>query len=299
MRCLVGVWGGSGDGRAQALLSMASARISGIPVEWLSVDQKNTAVTEDESAQKPTGSSKAEPRGFIAEWTVTIILLLFGTTTLVQAFVIPTGSMEDTLLIGDHLLVDKLAYAPPGPVSRHILPYSDVKRGDIIVFRYPVDIRQTFVKRVIGVPGDRIRLVNKKLILNGVPKDEPYVYHKTEYIDSYRDNFPGEPNVHVSESAQAMLEKQLKNGEVVVPAGGYFAMGDNRDSSLDSRYWGFVPRENIIGKPLIIYWSYDAPTEALANPTIGIDHIIDLIQHFPTKTRWRRTFRLIHGYPLS
>jgi signal peptidase I len=167
------------------------------------------------------------------------------------------------------------------------------------VFRYPVDIRQTFVKRVIGVPGDRIKLVNKKLVLNGVPKDEPYVYHKTEYIDSYRDNFPGEPNVHVSESAQAMLEKQLKNGEIVVPEGGYFAMGDNRDSSLDSRYWGFVPRENIIGKPLIIYWSYDAPTEALANPTIGIDHIIDLIQHFPTKTRWKRTFRLIHGYPLS
>jgi signal peptidase I len=262
------------------------------------VNQKNTTVAEDQGEQKPA-PHKTEPRGFIAEWTVTIILLLFGTTTLVQAFVIPTGSMEDTLLIGDHLLVDKLAYAPPGPASRFILPYSDIKRGDIIVFRYPVDIRQTFVKRVIGVPGDRIKLVNKKLILNGVAKDEPYVYHKTEYIDSYRDNFPGEPNVHVSEAAQAMLEKHLKNGEVVVPQGGYFAMGDNRDSSLDSRYWGFVPRENVIGKPLIIYWSYDAPTEALANPTIGIDHLIDLVQHFPTKTRWRRTFRLIHGYPLN
>jgi signal peptidase I len=99
-------------------------------------------------------------RGVIAEWTVTIILLLFGTTTLVQAFVIPTGSMEDTLLIGDHLLVDKLAYAPPGPVTKSILPYTQVKRGDIIVFRYPVDISQTFVKRCIGVPGDRIHLVN-------------------------------------------------------------------------------------------------------------------------------------------
>jgi signal peptidase I len=149
------------------------------------------------------------------------------------------------------------------------------------------------------VPGDRIKLVNKQLILNGNSVKEPYVYHKTEYIDSYRDNFPGDPNVHVSEAAQDMLEKHLKNGEVVVPPGGYFAMGDNRDSSLDSRYWGFVPRENIIGKPLIIYWSYDAPTEALANPTIGIDHIIDLVQHFPTKTRWRRTFMLIRGYPLT
>ena len=101
--------------------------------------------------------------------------------------------MEDTLLIGDHLLVDKLAYAPSGPVSKHILPYTEVKRGDIIVFRYPVDITQTFVKRAIGVPGDRIRLVNKQLILNGDAVDEPYVYHKTEYIDTYRDNFPSEP----------------------------------------------------------------------------------------------------------
>ena len=114
-------------------------------------------------------------RGFIAEWTVTIILLLFGTTSLVQAFVIPTGSMEDTLLIGDHLLVDKLSYAPSGLISRHILPYYDVQRGDIIVFRYPVDIQQTFVKRAIGIPGDHIRLVNKQLILNGKPVIEPEV----------------------------------------------------------------------------------------------------------------------------
>src|ERR1700753_1074274 len=120
------------------------------------------------------------PRGVVAEWTVTIILLLFGTTSLVQAFVIPTGSMEDTLLIGDHLLVDKLAYAPAGKVSKYVIPYTDVKRGDIIVFRYPVDIQQTFVKRCIGVPGDRIRLVNKHLVLNGKAVSEPYVYHKTE-----------------------------------------------------------------------------------------------------------------------
>ncbi|PYT18130.1 MAG: signal peptidase I [Acidobacteria bacterium] len=106
------------------------------------------------------------PRGTIAEWTITVLLLLFLTTTLVQAFVIPTGSMEDTLLIGDHLLVDKLAYAPAGPVSKFVLPYRPVKRGDIIVFRYPVDIRQTFVKRCIGVPGDRIRIINKSVYLN-------------------------------------------------------------------------------------------------------------------------------------
>jgi signal peptidase I len=260
------------------------------------VEQKKATVVADvKDAPAPPPSNADQPRGFIAEWTVTIILLLFGTTTLVQAFVIPTGSMEDTLLIGDHLLVDKLAYAPPGPVSKFILPYEDVKRGDIIVFRYPVDIRQTFVKRCMGVPGDHIKLVNKQVYLNGKKLDEPYICHKTDYVDSYRDNFPGEPDVHISDSGQDMLEHHVVNGEVVVPPDSYFAMGDNRDSSLDSRYWGFVPRENIMGKPLIIYWSYDAPTEALSNPTIGVDHLVDLMEHFFTKTRWRRTFMLVHG----
>jgi signal peptidase I len=243
---------------------------------------------------------KAEPqRGTIAEWTVTILLLLFGTTTLVQAFVIPTGSMEDTLLIGDHLLVDKLSYAPSGPLSKHLLPYTDVKRGDIIVFRYPIDIRQTFVKRVVGVPGDRIRIERKQVFLNGKAIEEPYKYHKLDYFDSYRDSFPGEPNVRLYEPAQVMLEKNVVNGEVVVPPDNYFAMGDNRDSSLDSRYWGFVPRRNIIGKPLIIYWSYDAPTDRLASPDIGLDHLLDLAQNFFTKTRWKRTFQLIRGYELN
>ena len=248
---------------------------------------------------KPVEKSKDAPRGFIAEWTVTIILLLFGTTTLVQAFVIPTGSMEDTLLIGDHLLVDKLAYAPAGAISKNVLPYSQVKRGDIIVFRYPVDIKQTFVKRAIGVPGDHIRVVNKDVFLNGKKLVEPYVIHKSNYVESYRDNFPGEPNSMISPEAVTMLQKNVEGGEVVVPPGHYFAMGDNRDQSLDSRYWGFVPRENIIGKPLIIYWSYDAPTEALANSSIGIDHIMDLATHFFSKTRWNRSLNLVRGYPIN
>ncbi len=242
---------------------------------------------------------KMEPqRGTISEWTVTILLLLFGTTTLVQAFVIPTGSMEDTLLIGDHLLVDKLTYSPPGPFSKHLLPYTDVKRGDIIVFRYPIDIRQTFVKRVVGAPGDRIRIARKQVFLNGQPLTEPYKYHKTDYFDSYRDNFPSEPNVRLYDPANVMLEKHVQSGEVVVPPGSYFAMGDNRDSSLDSRYWGFVPRENIIGKPWFIYWSYDAPTDRLASADKEklMDHMWDLAQNFFTKTRWKRTFNFIHGF---
>ena len=259
---------------------------------------ENTGVAEQAPEQANEPRKSDIPRGVIAEWTVTIILLLFGTTTLVQAFVIPTGSMEDTLLIGDHLLVDKLAYAPPGPLTRHFLPYEDVHRGDIIVFRYPIDIKQTFVKRVIGIPGDHIHMENKRVYLNGHPLTEPYRYNKTDYIDSYRDNFPSAPNTPLYGPAQDMLLNNMKNGEIVVPSDHYFAMGDNRDSSLDSRYWGFVPRENIIGKPLVIYWSYNATTEELSNPAIGFDHLIDLAEHFFTKTRWRRTFLLIHGYPI-
>ena len=263
-----------------------------------SITSDKAAANGDPQAKKSVQPTEP-PRGFIAEWTVTIILLLFGTTTLVQAFVIPTGSMEDTLLIGDHLLVDKLAFAPAGAVTKNLLPYSEPHRGDIIVFRYPVDIKQTFVKRVMGVPGDRIHLENKHVWLNGHMLDEPYVVHKTDYIDSYRDNFPNDPNTPISTSAQAMLDHNVKNGDVVVPANTFFAMGDNRDQSLDSRYWGFVPRENIIGKPLIIYWSYDASTEDLSSPGATIPHLIDVITHFPTKTRWARTFRLIHSYPVK
>ena len=241
-----------------------------------------------------------EPRrSSIAEWTTTTILFLFLITTLLQGFVIPTVSMEDTLLRGDHLLVDKLAYGPSGFASKYLLPYREVRRGDIIVFRYPVDIRQNFVKRVIGIPGDRIRIANKAVYLNGKPLEEPYAVHKAAYTDSYRDAFPGEPNVPLPEPAVQMLEHNVKNGEVVVPEGAYFAMGDNRDNSADSRYWGFVPRENIIGKPLLIWWSYDAPTEQLADGNIvGLEHMSDLARHFFTKTRWSRTLHVIRGYSL-
>ena len=263
------------------------------------VERNKAVVAETETQSKP-GSRAAEPRGFIAEWTVTIILLLFGTTTLVQAFVIPTGSMEDTLLVGDHLLVDKLAYAPGGPVTKHLLPYEDVHRGDIIVFRYPIDIKQTFVKRCMGVPGDHIHLQNKQVFLNGHLLKEPYVVHKSDYLDAYRDDFPsGEVNTPLYPPAQVMLEHNVVNGDVVVPPDHFFAMGDNRDQSLDSRYWGFVPRGNIIGKPLVIYWSYNASTEALSDPGLSLSHLFDIATHFVTKTRWDRTFRLLRGYPVQ
>lgn len=255
---------------------------------------------KQDAAEKPAKKKEeSAARGIIAEWTVTILLLLFGTTTLVQAFVIPTGSMEDSLLIGDHLLVDKLSYAPSDVVAERLLPYLEVQRGDIIVFRYPINLAETFVKRVIGVPGDRIRIVDKKLWINGNQVDEPYVLYKSDYLQDYRDNFPSQPNGQAYPRAVEMLEKNVKDGELVVPPGSYFALGDNRDHSLDSRYWGFVPRENIIGKPLIIYWSYDAPTEQLQSSSISPAHLKDLMFNFFSKTRWSRTFHLIHPHELE
>jgi signal peptidase I len=236
-------------------------------------------------------------RDFVIEWTVNILILLFGTTTLVQAFIVPTPSMDSTVRVGDHLLVDKLSYAPAGVISKYILPYTEPKRGDIIVFRYPMDIQQNYVKRVMGVPGDHIRVMDKVVYLNGKPLVEPYAQHVFPGIEPYRDNFPSEPAGPVVDRARQMLAQHVQNGELVIPPGNYFAMGDNRDNSLDSRYWGFVPRENIIGKPLLIFWSYDAPTEDLVD--YNANHFIDLAKNFFSKTRWDRTLMLVRGYPVQ
>ena len=168
-------------------------------------------------------------RNSAAEWAVTVLLLLFGTTTLAQAFVIPTGSMEDTLLVGDHLLVDKLAYAPAGPISKHLLPYQEPKHGDIIVFRYPPDLSQTLIKRLVAAPGDRLKIVKGVVYRNGARLNEPYVYHKYAY-DPNLDNFPGPCCLPVKEDGAQkvqweMLNRNVVAGEVVVPAARYFAMG--------------------------------------------------------------------------
>jgi signal peptidase I len=263
-------------------------------------DSGKPAVMEREArVVKPDLGEKV--RSFVAEWTVTILLLVFGTAMLLQAFVVPTSSMEDTVLIGDHMIVDKLAYSPHSTLGGFLLPYTAIKRGDIIVFKYPVNPKENYVKRVAGVPGDRIHLVNRDLYLNGHKAIEPYVVHKIEYPNEYRDNFPlAPPDGLVLERGMGMLQANVKNGELVVPEGFYFAMGDNRDNSLDSRYWGLVPRDNIVGKPVVIFWSYDATTAALTDPNfISLDHLLDLGLNFFSKTRWRRTFMFIRGYPLN
>jgi signal peptidase I len=233
------------------------------------------------------GSRSRATRTAFAEWAVTILIYLFATTTMVQAYVVPTGSMEKNLRIGDHMLVDRLVYADPGAWGRHVLPYHEAQRGDIVAFLYPEDVRQTYVKRLIGLPGDRIRLIDKQVIRNGRRLIEPYTQHIDPSIDPYRDDFPTSASWQTTPRGREMFDRNISNGEVVVPPGMLFMMGDNRENSADSRYWGFVPREYVVGKPLVIYWSYDAPTEDLQEWTLT--HVFDVLTHFATKTRWERT----------
>ena len=211
---------------------------------------------------------------------------------MVQAYVIPTPSMEGNLRVGDHLLVDRVAYADPGPF-RGVLPYHDVARGDSVVFLYPEDIRTTYVKRVIGIPGDRLHLSGKQVIRNGRALIEPYTRHVNGDHDPYRDDFPTAPGFYTTPRGRDMFASSVRDGELVVPPGHLFVMGDNRENSADSRYWGFVPREYVMGKPLVVYWSYYAPTNKLAD--WNAHHFLDLAQHFFSRTRWDRTLLVPHS----
>ena len=250
--------------------------------DWL------TSTVRERAAGFWAAARKQTPRSFVTEWAVTIAMYLFVTTTLVQAYVVPTGSMEGTIRVGDHMLVDRVAFAKPGSIARRILPYRDLARGDIVAFLYPEDIRQTFVKRVIGLPGDRIHLENQQVVRNGNRLVESYTQHAGAYPDAYRDNFPARVEAYPSPRGRDMLEHHLCDGEVIVPPDMLFVLGDNRENSLDSRYWGFVPRSYVVGKPLLVYWSYDASTSDLQEWTLP--HVIDVAQHFFSKTRWERTF---------
>lgn len=227
----------------------------------------------------------------------TVVIAIFVVTFIVQAFQIPSESMEDTLLIGDYLLVDKQCYGG-GSWSDVMMPYQKIRRGDIIVFHYPVNPSQHFVKRVVGVPGDRVRMVNKRVYVNGTPLVEKYVRFKSTTPDNFRDNFPRPDIVAAGLDANWFLEmKKLVDGnQLIVPDGYYFALGDNRDSSYDSRYWGFVPRENIIGRPLLIYWSVrNLENDLPSTPSMGdkLFHFAYAVTHIFQITRWDRTFRAV------
>jgi signal peptidase I len=227
----------------------------------------------------------------------TVVIAVFVITFIVQAFQIPSSSMENTLLIGDYLLVNKLTYGG-GSVADYFMPYRRVRRGDIVVFHYPVNPAQHFVKRVIGVPGDRVRLVNKQVLVNGVALKEPYAHFMRPSNDLFRDSFPRLDVAAAGETPEwwLQLRKLVEDGQLIVPEGHYFVMGDNRDDSYDSRYWGFVPRANIIGRPLLIYWSVQGAEGEMTGPSSLGDrlyHFAYVVTHIFQITRWNRTLRMV------
>ena len=248
-----------------------------------------------DSSQPPAGTLTSELVASLQSLLGTVIVAIFVITFIVQAFQIPSESMENTLLVGDYLLVSKLCYG--GGFADHLMPYQKIEHGDIIVFHYPVDPTQHFVKRVIGLPGDRLRLVEKKVWINGKPVDEPYVRFLEPPNNMFRDNFPRTdiPAFGLEGKWWLEMRKLVEDGELIVPEGHYFVMGDNRDNSQDSRYWGFVPRENIIGRPLVIYWLVrDWDHRKMGTVQGRLYHIAYGITHIFQITRWNRTLRLVH-----
>jgi len=213
-------------------------------------------------------------REYFESIIIAVILALFVRTFVFQTFRIPTGSMEDNLLVGDHLIVNMFIYAPVyWDFEKIFLPIRESKRGDVIVFKYPEDPSLNFVKRVIGVGNDLVEIRERQVYVNNLPLAEPYKVHKFPSIYSSGDNY----------------------GPQRVLPGHYFALGDNRDNSRDSRYWGFILQKLIKGRALLIYWSYEAEPGAYLETSFKekLKNILSTIGHFFTRTRWKRTFKII------
>lgn len=227
------------------------------------------------------------------------VLALFALTFIFQNYEIPTGSMIPTILIGDHAVVDRITFEK----SSHLFPFVHhraIRDGDIIVFIKPGEPDLTLVKRVMGVPGDRIHLQDGVVYRNGQPLNEPQAVKRSpEDYEPYRDNFPAVPpsyGMEVTPTWTAELPSHIENGDLVVPPGHYFAMGDNRPDSLDSRYWGFVSKQNIIGRPFFVYWSFKTPEDQVDKTNLEdrAAFLVHIAIHFFSDTRWSRTFHILH-----
>jgi signal peptidase I len=228
-----------------------------------------------------TDFRKSTLREYFESIVIAVILALFIRTFVVQAFKIPTGSMEENLLIGDHLLVNKFVFGPSETgAERTLLPVGTIKRRDIIVFKYPEDPERDFIKRVIGLPGETVEVREKKVYINGTALDEPYVH------------FLAPPSAPSELHEVTSFDVRERFGPVTVPADQYFMMGDNRDNSADSRYWGFLRRDYIKGKALVIYWSYQAEREDYQDESASatVKGLVSVFAHFFTRTRWDRMF---------
>ena len=248
---------------------------------------------------------KETPLEALASICSVLVVGLFIMGFIFQNFVIPSGSMEKTLLIGDHVLVDRITLAPPTSWAPFV-HYRPVRRGDIIVFLKPNPETPDLilVKRAIGVPGDRIHLRRGVVYVNGVAQNEPYAGMPSEggnFEDAYlpyRDDFPAitpGPDVQVTELWREDLPTHIQGDDLVVPPGKVFAMGDNRTESLDSRYWGFVPMENIMGRPMFVYWSFQTPADQEDKTSLSdrLGFMVHVVTHFFSGTRWSRTFHIV------
>ncbi|HKF20203.1 MAG TPA: signal peptidase I [Candidatus Angelobacter sp.] len=265
-------------------------------IEAPQVPQEMPVASDEHVAYDPR--EQAHPKGsvFGAKSLLSIaVIVVFVITFVVQAFRVPSESMENTLLIGDFLLADKLHFADDDGAWDSMLPYRAIHRGDIIVFRYPLDPSTYFVKRVIGLPGDRIHLKNKAVFVNDTQLKEPYALHSLHDADFYRDNFPqGREFAGSVCPLCSELPRFMSGGELVVPAGRYFVMGDNRDHSSDSRYWGFVPRRNVLGRPLVIYLSVrSGPDASCTDCDDKLYPSGQVLAPLLQLARWDRMFRLV------
>jgi signal peptidase I len=255
-------------------------------------------VPKKESKKQEPEKPRETTVEFLASLSAVLVTGLFIITFIVQAFEIPSSSMENTLLIGDHVFVNRVLFAPRTRWVGPLVPYRQIKRGDVMVFLHPAEPGLYVVKRVIGIPGDRIHLRDGMVYRNGQKLYEPYVIHSRGDYVAYRDNFPAVPPsdaYNVTPAWQSEMKQYIEGDDLVVPPDRYFAMGDNRDVSYDSRYWGFVPGENVIGRPLLIYWSFETPADQYLQTEVSqrVGFLLHQILHFFDDTRWRRTFRIV------
>ena len=235
----------------------------------------------EKPADAPPHFKKSVAREYLESVVVAIILALFIRTFVVQAFKIPTGSMETNLLIGDHLLVNKEVYSPSfGSLENRILPKKPIRRGDVVVLKFPEDPTRDFIKRVIGLPGEMVEIRDKTVYVDGRPLDEPYAHFSDAPLRREDPEYGLRPE-----------GPRPGYGPVTVPAGQLFVLGDNRDNSRDSRYWGFLPIDQVKGRALIVYWSYEASREEYHRTDV-VDWVRDTFAAFG-KTRWSRFFHVI------
>jgi len=272
-------------------------------MESMPAPEIETSSASERPASLPEGSRPKRNGEGAWETVRSLLIILVGVfcirTFVGEATMIPTGSMKNTILIGDHVFLDKLFYGPRVPYTSLRVPrLVKIHRGDIVAFRYPRNPSEMFVKRVIGKGGDVVRVVNKQVYLNGKLLDEPYVRHSDSGIFPLRDNFP--PPVSEIEALpeswgldpvwERRMPEYIQSDGLHVPKGFLFVMGDNRDNSSDSRFWGFVPLKNVVGEPFFVYWSYNAPSKDWLDDSVEGRLRFDgsILVNFVQRTRWSR-----------